>query len=386
MSRGIERALRYSEKAEAPDPTFESIGIIGASGQTGRLYMERITSTFPEMPITAIDVRGKKISFPDSVTSSTDIAAVLSQEKPPQAIILATPNPTDGLLKTIGDNLGDNFPLTLILPQNGVEVVGIAQRVFKNNPVTLIRASLFSPVSNQENGSIKYNSNKLRIGLSLVPDAPNTVFDTNKAAVLQKTETLFRAGGFDARVFDTFESMEWTKLILNAVGASGAVTGYTPEQTFGDSTLRVLEMKAISDRLQILKAAGIKYADIPWGGANHLPLLDKLVIRGFRNHQPLSAFIKKLIVSGRENKPSGAWLSIKAEKPTEVVYYHQPFIELARQYGLRSIVDEAILEVVRMHKVGETDLTTKTPNDRRQLLLDIYTDFVRKSAKTRAQL
>jgi len=372
MPKEIPPSVRIPHRrieAEVPASTFESFGVVGAKGQTGRLYTEKISSAFSDMPIAAIDLSEKAIEFDKNVTFSTDLALVLQQENRPDALILATTNPTDKLLDVIKNNVGDR-PLTLILPQNGVDVVGKAQQALAGKNVTLIRASMFSPVDTNPDGSIKYNKDKLRIGLSLTYDNPDQASDKDKAE-LQKAKALFERSGFDAKTFEDYKAMEWTKLLLNSIGSTSEVTGLTPEETFSDPKLRKIELQAIADRLRIMRAAGIKYEKIHWGGAHMLPLLDKPVIKQFRNHWPLAGFITDLIASGRENKPSASGQRIlKGAMPdeTEIPYYHQPFIDLAKEHGLSSPVDEAIVGIMDRYP-KKIDLMHMAPKDKRAILL-----------------
>jgi ketopantoate reductase len=366
-------------RKEIPVPTFKSIGIVGANGQTGRLYLETVSKSFPDMHITAISRSGYRgtITFSENVSLANNVINVLrQQENRPQALILATTNHSaDELLDIIAKNVGDR-PLTLILPQNGIEVSEKALKILTGKNVTLIRASLFSPVSTQENGSIKYNPEKLRIGLALML-GEGVAFDKDKDATLQKTAAMFKESGFDVKTFNAdYENLEWTKLVLNAMASTGGVTGYTPEQTLNDSELYALEMKATADRLKILQAAGIDYLRFDWGGANLLPLTSKPSVR--KIFKPL---IKHFIIKGRENKPSGAWLNIMAGKLTELIYYHQPFIDKAKEYGLRSFVDEAILEVAKMHREGAIDLRKWKPVKRKEFLLATYHDLIWQAGK-----
>lgn len=374
-------------ETEIPVQTFESIGVVGAKGQTGRLYMETLAAAFPKLPIAAIDSDPREINFEGKVELFTDVATALhpqeGQGKRPDALILATTNPTRELLQTIADNLDDK-PLTLILPQNGIAVVSIAQEIFKDKPVTLIRASLFTSSVNKDGGTIFYNKEKLRIGFAWVPEDKSETYNAAKEAEMQKVAAMFRQAKFDVATFKgNYEDMEWTKLVLNAMVSTDGVTGFTPEETCNDPELYELEMKAAADRLKILKAAGIEYQAIHWGGANLLPFDTKPGAKKIRNFGPIKNQIIKKIIAGRDNKPSGAWLNIMAGKTTELTYYHQPFIELAIQYNApRSFVDEAILAVYKLHTTGEIDLTKLTPQQRKRLLLETHQDLVKQAGKS----
>ena len=385
MPREVAPSVRipHREKVEdIPVRTFDSIGVVGAKGQTGRLYMETITAAFSDMPITAIDPNDREINFAGKVDLFTDVTTAFKQGKRPEALILATANPTRPLLEEIAANL-DNKPLTLILPQNGIAVVSEAQEIFKGKPVTLIRANLFSSSINKDDGTVFYNKEKLRIGLAYVPGAQGEVFDAAKEAEMQKAAAMFRKAGFDAITFGKdYENLEWTKLVLNAMVSTGGVTGFTPEETCNDPELYELEMKAASDRLKILAKAGIEYQKIKWGGADLLPLLTVPGTKTLaRKVERLKKKIIKQIVEGRDNKPSGAWLNIMAGKDTELTYYHQPFIDMGKEHGLHSYVDEAILAVAATHIPDGSinDLRERTLEQRKQLLLDTYRALVSKA-------
>jgi len=369
-------------ETEIPSPIFDSIGVVGAKGQTGRLYMETVAAAFPKLPIAAIDPSERQIDFAGKVELFTDIGTVLDQEVRPEALILATTNPTHDLFINILNHLGDK-PLTLILPQNGVDVVSEAENTFKGKNVTLIRANLFNSSVNKDDGSVFYNREQLRIGFAYVPSDPKKD-EPDKEAEMQKDAAMFRQAGFDVITFGKdYENMEWTKLVLNAMVSTGGVTGFTPEETCNDGELYELEMKAASDRFKILAKAGIEYQKIKWGGADLLPLLTKPGTKTLaRKVERLKKKIIKKIVEGRDNKPSGAWLNIMAGRSTELRYYHQPFITLAQQYDApRSFVDEAILAVYKLHATGEIDLTRLEPAQRKQLFLDTYHTLIIKAGK-----
>jgi len=365
---------REEKEIEIPTRTFDSIGIVGATGQTGRLYIERVALGSPALHITAIDLvdpSQREITFPEKVSFTNDLASVLNPENEdqknnmPEAFILATTNPADKLLETFRDNIGDRH-VTLILPQNGIDVVPTAQRILAGKNVTLIRASLFTPVEGQEDGKIKYPEDKLRMGLSLVK-VKDEEPDPQKEQELKKTINMFRAGRFDVRKFENYQSMEWTKLVLNAIGITGGVTGLTPEEVFGDHDLYLLEMQALHDRLTILDAAGIKLEHIPWGGASLLPLLDALPAE---LKDLFQRTVKDRVTSGRGNKLSSVAIGVANGIRTEAHYYLNPFIELGEKYGLYSPVDQAILELLDKNDKGDIDLRKKAlPATKKKLLI-----------------
>jgi len=94
------------------------------------------------------------------ISRQTSIEAVMAQRPP--LLILAVPNPIDEAVAAIRGNI--KASLTVLLPQNGVDAVPKAIGGFADKPVTIVRASLFTPVTFVDDQLI-YDREKLRIAL-----------------------------------------------------------------------------------------------------------------------------------------------------------------------------------------------------------------------------
>lgn len=344
---------------------LSSIIIIGAGGQTGQLFVKEIAGKIKNIHIEAVirqNQREKLINiFPNSVTLSSDLRTSLKRES--EVIILATPNPTAEVIEIIAEEV--KKPLIIVLPQNGVNVVPTAEKILAEKKVSnffLVRASLFTTVSISKEGKAVYNQDKLRIAIAPVIDSPTK-------AKTSRLKELFEKAGFDAAVFDNYRSMEWTKLFVNCLGSTAAITGFTPRETFRDERLFELEVRAMKDRLSIMRADGIPFARIPWQNISLLPIIGFLPISILRKGK---AIIAELMAKGRENNQPAAARKIMEGKPTELAYYHKPIIDTGQLHGLRSPVDEAILEVITEHERGIVNLTSLTKQERRDLLLKAY--------------
>ncbi len=376
--------------------TFNSILIIGAAGATGQLYTQTISQNISNIriEILVIEEQVKKFSkiFPKSVSVSSSLKSSLKNQ--PEAIILATANPIGEILEEIHTDL--KAPTTLILPQNGVDAVQTAQEIFKNKsyPVDLVRVSLFMTVSFDKNGEAVYDSKKLRIAIApiysnvIARNPPLSPFMKGEIRYsppllkggwgdfnVQLTKTLFEQAGFQVKQFADYKPMEWTKLITNVLGSTAAITGLTPKETFTDEELFTLEAKALKERLEILEAAGIPFADIRWHKIFLLPKVKYLPINLLKTFRSQFADI---IASGRNNEPPAAARKIAAHKPTEIKYYHQPFIDLALYHGLRSIIDEVIIEINSEYESGKINLSLMNSDEKKELLLKTYDKFLQK--------
>ena len=149
--------------------SFKSVLVIGGTGQTGQLFINSLV-TNPDINNFYVFIRQQTKKYfggYDKVSIFVNLKEALKNL--PEVIILSTPNPTEEILQSIATYV-KNSPV-IILPQNGVDVVPTALRVFKNTkiqPQNLIRASLFTTISLGKEGQALYNHQKLRIALAPV--------------------------------------------------------------------------------------------------------------------------------------------------------------------------------------------------------------------------
>ncbi len=354
-----------------PQEKFKSVAVIGAAGQVGELFTRTFAERLdPDVSITAV-VRNKHLKDEGSLPVGfyTDIGQMLATE--PEMVVLATPNPTDGVLKEIA--LYSKKPLTLVFPQNGVDVVPTAEKILAESPnqVRLVRASLFTNVSRDSTGELSYNKDKNRIALASVGEDPDYS--------VPKIAELFKNAGFDVKVVSDYKAMEWAKLIGNLFGSTSAITGLPPFRTFADRRLFAIEHQALKDRFEILDKAGIRLDDL-WG-IGQLRLLSKVPgwigrYRGVGN--VFRGFVVKKISAERNNQPSAAARQI-SEGATRVEvtdYYHRPIIKLGEEHNIESPVDWTVFDILKRQGLPErTDnfsLNSLSAAEKRRLLFEIY--------------
>lgn len=351
-------------------PTFKSVAVIGAAGQTGELFAGTLSQVTSIEAVVRTSRWRDEASYP-GIGFHESIAEMLQTE--PEAIILATPNPTSAALKEIAKYA--QKPLTLILSQNGVDLIDEETKkalVVSQNPITLVRASLFTNVSRDGEGDIVYNPNKNRIALASMSE------DSGES--LQKAENTFAQAGFEVRKVEDYRSMEWTKLLANLVGSTSTITGLTPKETFSDAELFKLEHRALKDRLRLLEEAGIPLAENLWG-VGKLKLLAG--VPGYiAACLPVRKVIAGMIAKERNNQPSAAARQISegARKVESTHYYHHPVVQLGRDNRSDrdkksgTPVDKAIWNVLERHQNTKYEFSLKplSGDERKKLLLEIF--------------
>lgn len=344
MTMNEREIIRWGSKTETFPRSISVVAIVGKNGQVGRLLSERIL-TASSKPLLYVAGRG-------------EIKDIMSQN--PEVVVAATPNPVNEVVSEIVASA--KKPFTLVLPQNGIGVIEQTKDILKfcGLPIVVLRASLFTPV-NREGDGILYNPNKLRIALAPIDNKDN-------ALTLFRIRRFFEDIGFEVNIFADYIGLEWTKLLANLVCSTSTVTGLTPIETFSDKGLFEIELQGLKERVEIIKALGINILDIPWAktgmllASRHLPEGVLSILR---------VQIAKVVASGRNNQPSAAGRKIMTgETPSEVLCYHQPFIDASRDTGLSAHVDTAIANIIKDHIGGRINLQQMEPIIKRQLILD----------------
>lgn len=340
-------------------PIFKSVAVIGAAGQTGELFTRML---FSVASVEAV-IRGRQLNeaVASRVRVHTDIGQML--QTGPEAVILATPNPVDKVLEEIVKHV--QRPTTLILPQNGVDVVPKAQVILAECPtqITLVRASLFTNVSRDSEGNLLYNPNKKRISLATVGEV-----DCDS---LQKSEKMFTQAGFEVRTVHNYRAMERSKLAVNLLGSTSTVTGLTPKEAFSDAQIFALEHRGLKDRLRILESDGKVDATL-WnvGRLRWAARIPTFIAVRFRR------VFANMVAGERNNQlPAAARVIQEGQKAVESAnFYHQEIINLGRKKSLESPLDEAISDILRRHERLDNgfSLASLDSNTKKNLLLEIF--------------
>lgn len=306
---------------EVPNP-FTNVAIVGY-GATGKLY-SRLLYNCSLHRLDIVPHRDLEAYYSDSLEQTL--------RRKPQLLILAIPNPADKVLGKIAQLATDG--MTIVLPQNGVEVVGTAQAIFDKarKNIHIIRASLMTPVAQDEKGDLIYNTKKRpRIVFAQIEDHGPEV---------DAVAGLFEAAGFESKVFDDYRAMEWTKLLVNTIGSTAVITGLTPRDTFRDKEYFEIELRALKDRLMILKAADIELADLPGVPTLLFKLIQKVPVEMLLHTMPLRNQIADFFAKQRHDLPPASRKQLKEGEKSEAIYYHRPFIKLGREVDLSSQTDE----------------------------------------------
>lgn len=332
---------------------INSVAVVGAAGHIGEML---IRSFAPHIRVEAV-IRNTRPDFPRGVLISDSLSATLSRK--PEAVILAIPHPVDVVFNEIAES--STKPPVLVMTQNGILLPKVQAIFGEDSGMAFIRACVFTTAGRDRSGNLQHGEKRIALAQVRVGDQGE--------GSLRETAELFEKGGFFAVVVPDPKSLEWTKLFANLVGATSAVTGLRPWETFTDPEIYKLEQEAIRARMAILKAAGISLADIPWiKQATLIPRVPSLA----------RSIVAGKVAKSRDNRPPAAAVQIEKgfRKVEASEHYHKPFIDLGEEVGLRTEVDEAVHDILKRHErsaleEGGFDLGSIEPEERKQLLLKV---------------
>lgn len=312
---------------------IQRIGIVGKNGQIGGMLAETLS--------------GSDVSV--YTAGRGEVSQLMALQ--PEVVFLATPKPIGEIIHSVVDAV--ESPALIVLLQNGVGVVEEALPHVHKTQAAIIRAGIFTPVSRDQDG-LKYNDRKLRIAMAPIPDMP--------PASIPPLTRFLEQSGFTVRMYEDYRSLEWTKLVLNCLGATSTVTGLTPYETFTDNELFSWELRGIKDRLRTMRHLGIPFASVPWGKTNLL----KVAVPVLPDHPfgIIQRTIAHIIAKGRENMPSSAARKIASGHDiSEVLEYHRPFIDT-------SPVDAALYRLILGHQQRAYSFSDMPYERKRSMLRD----------------
>ncbi len=315
------------------DKKYLNITIIGP-GQIGELFIKQ--ASLSKLKISVIGRDQQKLSqlskkYPNINFSNKYINIIPKSEV---IFITAGSEGTKDILNQI-QKIKHNNPI-IIITQNGLFTYKKNQLTKLNN---LIRASVFTVVTTNKQNEVIYDPQNLKISLSTI-----------RGQGLKKVKTIITKMGFISEIINSWENMQITKLMLNTIGSTSVITGLTISQTFKNPNLFDIEIKAIRDRMKIIKANKYHLYNFKQINIPAKTLMNFLILIPMPVLKMLRLKLGTLIVKKRKNQLSAASKKInKGILPAEINDYHKKFLQLAQKHKLKSPIDQTIINIANKH-------------------------------------
>lgn len=254
-------------------------------------------------------------------------------------------------------------PPTIITLQNGIGIEELFIAEFGAEKV--IAGSLTTPLSHETYHSIIVERQDR--GLALAPTQAGQNIDT--------WVNLFQEAGIETVGLKDYQSMKWSKALLNMVGnATAAILNRHPGVVYGYRPTFNLEMDMIKETLVVMKKQKIKRVNLPGASTSRLAFAARFLPRFL-----VKPFLARIVSAGRGNKMPSFHIDLMAGRTQNEVSFHNGRVsEIGRQLGVTTPVNTALNDI--LIKIAYKEIDYQRFNGRpRQLVAAV--DRYRQAAK-----
>lgn len=231
-------------------------------------------------------------------------------------------------------------PPVLITLQNGIGVEELFIKEYGAERV--IAGSLTTPLSRESNNVITVQRSDR--GLALAP--------TNPRQNISRWVNLFQEAGVKTVAVKNYQSMKWSKALLNMVGnATSAILNRHPRVIYSNGSTFRIEKAMLKEMLAVMDKKKIKPIDLPGASTKQLVFAIKRLPNAVV--QPI---LGKVVSSGRGDKMPSFHIDLTARKEDNEVRYHNGAVaEIGRQLGIATPVNTALNDIILKLAKGQLD-------------------------------
>lgn len=180
---------------------------------------------------------------------------------------------------------------------------------------------------------------------------------------------LFKEAGLDATSYGSYESMKWSKALINMMGnATSAIINRPPAVLYQFKPLYELELRMLQEALKVMSARNIAVINLPGAPTKQLQRGLKWMPKNL-----LYELLKRQVASGRGSKMPSFQIDLAAGKQKNEVVYHNGAVDrLGREVGAPAPVNRALTQILL--QIAHEEVSWERYNGRpKQLLADVNT-------------
>lgn len=199
----------------------------------------------------------------------------------------------------------------------------------------VIAGVITTPATLLEPGHVMVERSAVRIGAADMAAKPVLA----AGSVVERLQE----AGFQAKHFDSWQRMKWTKLVMNLLcNASCALLGWPPRQVWSHPGLAALEIAALREALAVMQHLGYHLVNL---GRYPLRQLESVL-----RHAPqplLRGPMGYFVAGGRGSKMPSLYLDLeKGRRQSEVRWLNGAVIQQGKELGLAVPANEALYETL----------------------------------------
>ncbi len=222
-------------------------------------------------------------------------------------------------------------PPTVITFQNGIGIEELFVREFGTNLVTA--ASLTIPLSHESYHSIIVERSDR--GLALAP--------VQKKSDIKQWVELFQEAGIETVRFKDYQSMKWSKALLNMIGnATSAILNRHPRVVYSYGPTFKIEKDMLKETLAVMRKLKLETLDLPGVQTNRLVF----ALRRMPDAM-VKPILTKIVSGGRGNKLPSFHLDLMGGKEqNEVSFHNRAVAEVGLENGVSVPVNAALADIL----------------------------------------
>ena len=248
-------------------------------------------------------------------------------------------------------------PTKILTTQNGI---GIENQLIKQfGPETIIAGSVTLPISKETSSRLIVEKEG---GLALAPTSPKQS--------IKEWLHMFQNAGIATSKFRNFESMKWSKALLNIVGnASSAILNRSPKAIYQSELMFDLEIRMLKEMLDVMNAKNLKIVDLPNYSSKKLAFAVRRMPRGL-----LKPILSNIVANGRGEKMPSFHIDLSNGKnKSEVVYHNAAIAKAGKQLNIPTPVNAAL--ATTLIKIVRNELNWREFDGRPKRLLSEVKKF-----------
>lgn len=222
-------------------------------------------------------------------------------------------------------------PNMLITTQNGI---GVEKGLIKQFGAEHVIAGSFTLPIRKET-TTQLVAERTDGGLCLAPTQPNQD--------IKEWLKLFKEAGLETQKYKSYESMKWSKALLNIIAnATSAILNRRPGVVYRSDQIFDLEIMMLQETLAVMKAAGHKVVDLPAVPASKLAFSVRRLPRSL-----LKPGLSKLVADGRGDKMPSFHIDLNSGKgKSEVVYHNGAIAKAGKELGIPTPINAALTDIL----------------------------------------
>ncbi len=221
-------------------------------------------------------------------------------------------------------------PPTIITTQNGIGIEKVLIDQF--GAERIIAGSFTIALSKEATNQIGAENQG---GLALAPTQPGQK--------IKEWVKLFQEAGIETVGIKNYQSMKWSKALLNIVGnASSAILNRPPGVIYKSNAMFELEMRMIEETLDVMQARKLKVINLPGWSATQLSFSVRRLPKPL-----LKPFLTNIVSGGRGDKMPSFYIDLNSGKGKNEVLFHNGAIARAgRAVNIPAPVNAAYSDVL----------------------------------------